>query len=164
MADVKDGGVDRASPEGSPGSQAFPDPRHSRSCVNCYQRKVRCDRKSPCNHCARGGLRCIYPGAERGLPKKATSLHDVSGRLERLERLLVEALGGDTIRAGSGKDSQRPSSRNETLVVPEVSIKSARSCSSRCRPWEALLQAGNRAHYVDNTNLLDLFQDVCHQN
>ncbi|KAJ4324268.1 hypothetical protein N0V84_003971 [Fusarium piperis] len=87
---------------------------------------------------------------------------DISDRLERLESLLMEALGRD-----SGEHALAP---KQEARVQESQIQEARSVAVpptkptylndvSSRPWEALLQAGNRAHYVDNTNLLDVFQD-----
>ncbi|KAJ3528034.1 hypothetical protein NM208_g10410 [Fusarium decemcellulare] len=149
----------RDSRQGSPSrSQALSDLRRKhRSCVSCYRRKVRCNRTLPCIPCARAGLECTYPSSNRSTSNRPPSLQDVSDRPERLETLLVEALSRDAVEDDRGSGNQALGSGGE--VIPEPSIEPAHSRKSCSRPWEALLQAGNRAHYMDNTNLLDLFQD-----
>lgn len=61
-----------------------------RSCLRCHERKVRCDKGSPCNKCLRLGVTCQYPGprrAKRRAPK--TTVTDVVTRLEQLERSIA---------------------------------------------------------------------------
>lgn len=61
-----------------------------RSCLRCHERKVRCDKGSPCNKCVRLGVTCQYPGprrAKRRPPK--TTVTDVVTRLEQLERSIA---------------------------------------------------------------------------
>ncbi|KAB5582952.1 hypothetical protein GE09DRAFT_286411 [Coniochaeta sp. 2T2.1] len=36
-----------------------------RSCIRCHERKVRCDKESPCVACVRAEAQCRYPGPER---------------------------------------------------------------------------------------------------
>ncbi|RAL14766.1 Zn(II)2Cys6 transcription factor [Aspergillus homomorphus CBS 101889] len=40
-----------------------------RSCVRCNQRKVGCDKQSPCGRCVKAGLECVHPGEKRA-PRK----------------------------------------------------------------------------------------------
>lgn len=61
-----------------------------RSCLRCHERKVRCDKGSPCNKCVRLGVPCQYPGpmrVKRRAPK--TTVTDVVTRLEQLERSIA---------------------------------------------------------------------------
>lgn len=164
MAQIKDSAVDQGSPHESPQSQASAEHRRQhRSCVNCYQRKVRCNRILPCTPCARAGLQCVYPTTARAASNKAPSLQDISDRLERLESLLLETLGRNSTEhalAPKQETQVQESQIREARVVPVPTTKPTYLNDVSSRPWEALLQAGNRAHYVDNTNLLDLFQDV----
>ncbi|KAK0105968.1 hypothetical protein ONS95_004477 [Cadophora gregata] len=69
--------------------------RLERSCVLCHQRKIRCDKKSPCRNCSRADVLCYYPEPEQILrrPPK-TTIADVSARLARLERT-ISALFND---------------------------------------------------------------------
>lgn len=36
-----------------------------RSCIRCHERKVRCDKTTPCVACGRAEVLCQYPGPER---------------------------------------------------------------------------------------------------
>jgi hypothetical protein len=38
-----------------------------RSCVVCRNRKVRCDKQSPCSNCRRANIACVFPSADRPL-------------------------------------------------------------------------------------------------
>jgi hypothetical protein len=40
-------------------------PEKPRSCIVCRNRKVRCDKQSPCSNCRRGNIPCTYPTGER---------------------------------------------------------------------------------------------------
>jgi hypothetical protein len=51
----------------------------TRSCILCRQRKVRCDKESPCSNCRNANLACRYPSADP-VPRWAR-------RLDRIERL-----------------------------------------------------------------------------
>ncbi|KAK4212539.1 hypothetical protein QBC37DRAFT_192129 [Rhypophila decipiens] len=49
-------------------SSAGPSPAANpkqRSCVTCRARKVRCNKASPCSHCQRAGIVCVYPTPDR---------------------------------------------------------------------------------------------------
>jgi hypothetical protein len=37
----------------------------ARSCIVCRNRKVRCDRQTPCSHCRRANISCVYPSTDR---------------------------------------------------------------------------------------------------
>ncbi|KAJ5682413.1 hypothetical protein N7462_005578 [Penicillium macrosclerotiorum] len=68
-----------------------------RSCLRCHERKVRCDKGSPCNKCLRLNVSCQYPGprrAKRRPPK--TTVTDVVARLEQLERSIMTLAGNKT--------------------------------------------------------------------
>jgi hypothetical protein len=36
-----------------------------RSCIRCHERKVRCNKETPCISCVRSDVPCRYPGPER---------------------------------------------------------------------------------------------------
>ena len=36
-----------------------------RSCVVCRNRKVRCDKQSPCSNCSRANVACVFPSIDR---------------------------------------------------------------------------------------------------
>lgn len=57
-----------------------------RSCVICRQRKVRCDKQSPCSNCRRANVACIFPSTDRP-PRWA----------RRLERLTNNAAASNAL-------------------------------------------------------------------
>lgn len=72
------------------------------SCERCQQRKVKCDKDSPCGACRRAGLDCTAVHRQR-LPrgrnvKRTGKETDLKDRVARLEKLLR--------RGGSGLGSQ----------------------------------------------------------
>ncbi|QRD86795.1 hypothetical protein F9C07_1475465 [Aspergillus flavus] len=57
-----------------------------RSCNNCRQRKVRCDRKHPCEACLRSGKECVFPGPKRASRKlNRPPASELMARLRQLE-------------------------------------------------------------------------------
>ncbi|KAJ5917666.1 hypothetical protein N7466_011220 [Penicillium verhagenii] len=65
-----------------------------RSCLRCHERKVRCDKGTPCNKCSRLNVPCEYPGpkrVKRRAPK--TTSTDLVERLEQLERSITSIAG-----------------------------------------------------------------------
>ncbi|PYI01826.1 C6 transcription factor [Aspergillus sclerotiicarbonarius CBS 121057] len=86
-----------------------------RSCLRCHQRKVRCDKGSPCGSCVRANTSCQYPGpnrVKRRAPKVAHT--DVMARLESLERSIA-ALSGN--RPPPHVDSAAVSRNNASVPV-----------------------------------------------
>ncbi|KAH8821960.1 fungal-specific transcription factor domain-containing protein [Xylogone sp. PMI_703] len=55
------------------------------ACIECYKRKIRCDRLSPCAHCRRAELDCRYKSP---LPPKRRKQYENIVRLERLEQIV----------------------------------------------------------------------------
>lgn len=132
-------------------SSNIPDP--GRSCISCHKRKVRCDRKLPCTQCVRSNWSCSYPTPDRETAKKVSPFQDITTRLERLEAKLLEAVDKQSFTQPSPAEKSSP-------IVSEHQPKRARTRQPDPSRWEVLLRHGNQVHYVDNTNLLDLFQDV----
>ena len=127
-----------------------------RSCINCHKRKVRCDRKTPCSQCVRSKWSCIYPNLDQETAKRSSPLQDITSRLDRLESRLLEVLEKQTSALSLPGESSQPNS--------EPAGKRVRIERTDSQRWEVLLRHGNRVHYVDNRNLLDLFQDVLNCN
>jgi Fungal Zn(2)-Cys(6) binuclear cluster domain len=63
----------------------------SRSCITCSRRKVKCDKKSPCYHCAKAKVDCVFPppGRASRRPRK-TNDGNVYERLRRLESFIQD--------------------------------------------------------------------------
>jgi len=60
-------------------------PPNPRSCITCRRRKVKCDKKTPCSHCVRARIECVFPGPRRA-PRKSRKPPD-GELLDRLRRL-----------------------------------------------------------------------------
>ncbi|PVH74877.1 hypothetical protein DL98DRAFT_602819 [Cadophora sp. DSE1049] len=100
-------GTAASPPNSTIGSQTSKQKRLDRSCVLCHQRKIRCDKKSPCGNCRRVDVLCHYPEAEQTVrrPHK-TTINDVSARLARLERTILAM--SKAWPGGGGGHSQSP--------------------------------------------------------
>ncbi|KAF5545372.1 hypothetical protein FMEXI_6120 [Fusarium mexicanum] len=66
------------------------------SCVTCRRRKIRCDRKEPCNNCIRTNIDCHFPVTGR-IPRRtrdaktpAQKQSELLSRLRRLESVVTE--------------------------------------------------------------------------
>ncbi len=60
------------------------------SCIRCHERKVRCDKTTPCMTCVRSNVPCRYPGPERSKRRsQKTASAKVASRLEVLERTVA---------------------------------------------------------------------------
>lgn len=84
-----------AQPERAPQSRSSA-PRVRLSCEACRQRKVKCDKLSPCTSCVRLGFQCV-PVERARLPRGRTSRHpervahtdrELADRVAKLEHLL----------------------------------------------------------------------------
>ena len=62
------------------------------SCLTCRQRKIKCDKLSPCSGCQKSKFSCSYPSQPHSKTRKAGSNQALKLRLEKLEDL-VQTLG-----------------------------------------------------------------------
>lgn len=156
--------VDYGEPSDQPSmdeSQAPPSPtasvrqkRAERSCLLCHQRKIRCDKRSPCTNCARADVLCCYPGPERSgrrLPK--STIAEVAARVTRLERTIA-AISKDTSHTNSNLDqSSDAKSPPGEVSINEISVP--RDC-----PGEILVQDGLSTRYVNEAILSRVLEEV----
>ena len=86
----------------SPGSSQRNQGQHPLSCTHCRQRKIKCDKKSPCSPCSRSNLHCVFPERARHPKKKSASSKatndELMRRLGRMEELIdkMKVEGKDT--------------------------------------------------------------------
>jgi hypothetical protein len=69
------------------------------SCELCRERKVKCDKRTPCSNCAKSGLQCV-PIHRKRLPRgrhaqSRSSEDNIEKRLRKLENML-ENLNGSS--------------------------------------------------------------------
>lgn len=84
-----------------------------RSCINCRQRKIKCDRQHPCCNCIRSKLECVFP-IGRGRAVKKPRIQSVGPLLDRLHRL-----ESTMARLKKERDLNSPSTTKEALDIPD---------------------------------------------
>ncbi|KAJ5082514.1 hypothetical protein N7532_011557 [Penicillium argentinense] len=110
-----------------------------RSCLRCHERKVRCDKGSPCNKCVRLGEVCEYPGPRRvkRRPPK-TKVTDVVARLEQLERSIATLAGNSSAVQTRRQQPQQPlPSAGPTSVPTAAQRNDIGTASSHRSPRES---------------------------
>lgn len=97
---------------------------HSRPCVGCRKRKVKCDKTRPCANCSRSKQLCTYDTIDAG-PSNAASSYDtvnatdgdIRARLARLEELMAKLMVGEGALGSAGRGanfSPEPSNRSQS--------------------------------------------------
>jgi hypothetical protein len=111
--------------EGSPAEsitlESRPSPHQSKrpACILCQQRKVKCDRKSPCSHCVKAQAECQL---QSGLRKRKKRFAEAE-LLERLRRYEVhlKAYGADLNAINEGvQPVKEKNTIEETAEEPEA--------------------------------------------
>ncbi|KAF2092289.1 hypothetical protein K490DRAFT_23165, partial [Saccharata proteae CBS 121410] len=80
------------------------------SCINCRQRKIRCDKRVPCGACQRSGAECTFPSQRAPRRKQNRRNEELLRRLDHLEGL-VDRLGGEV--AVSARAGESPYAKQE---------------------------------------------------
>jgi hypothetical protein len=80
-----------------------------RSCTVCRNRRVRCDKQSPCSNCRRAGVACTFPSSDRP-PRWA----------RRFERAKDVASNGPALHTDPDVDNVEDRIRNLEQVVQEL--------------------------------------------
>ena len=92
-------------------------PRVRLSCEACRQRKVKCDKLSPCTSCQRLGFKCV-PVERARLPRGRTrrapervngSDKELADRVAKLEQLLKKVATERDSRSGNGEETSSSS-------------------------------------------------------
>lgn len=98
---------------------------HSRSCVTCRKRKVKCDKRHPCSNCNKAAIECVFPGPGRA-PRRSRKAPDTEllARLRRLEGV-VQSLG-------KGDDE------NDETVIEPVNVKNAKPQATQTNEAEGV--------------------------
>ncbi|KAF5984940.1 hypothetical protein FBULB1_3133 [Fusarium bulbicola] len=103
------------------------------SCVTCRRRKIRCDRKEPCNNCIRTNIDCHFPVTGR-IPRRtrdaktpAQKQSELLSRLRRLESVVTEL-------AAQVKDENGAKTMGQITVDKEPTESSWATSSSSLDP------------------------------
>lgn len=136
--------------------------RVSKACVQCRQRKIKCDGQVQCKHCKSAGKECIYPQNTIRKPKAKTAVKKVSktqsmetlnNRIAKLEQLICNLT--DKLVPGEGTADLSPLNTLEEEEESTVSSleTSPNPGSSKPSLLDPLLpsQSGFVFHETDGT-------------
>ena len=131
------------------------------SCVTCRRRKIRCDRKDPCQHCVKAGIECHFPVTGR-LPRRSRDPHGLTKtplekeselltRIRRLESLVTELAG--QLEDGNQQHQDQPQQQlrgsiadaSASIVTPSDSYRSSSSSGPHGGVTSLSLASGNEA-------------------
>jgi hypothetical protein len=138
-----------------------------RSCEICHQRKIRCDKRSPCSNCVRGNNFCRYPRTERQ-PRRPhkTTITEVSARLSQLERTLATIAKGNSrppkrFEADEDESTTRDDAKDSPLRKVFVDSESHEIHSEdRVSTEEMLVEDGGSSCYVNEALLFRILAEV----
>jgi hypothetical protein len=128
----------------SPSSQSQPPkPQRVLACVRCQQRKVKCDRRFPCQHCTASRVPCVPATlTTRGQRRRRFPERELLERLRKYEDLLrqnninFEPLHKDTARQGENDSPHKHRGEESDEDPPEVGGSPATTVGSE-RVYEA---------------------------
>lgn len=142
-------------PSSTTGSVASKQRRLNRSCVLCHQRKIRCDKNSPCGNCRRGDLLCQYPEAEQPVRRPhRTTINDIAARLARLERI-VSAIAKSSPGMLAGDSLELASAIDAKAGLHDADIKEGMVSPER------LIQGDSSSRYINESLLSHILEEVC---
>ncbi|KAH0841985.1 hypothetical protein FOPE_06962 [Fonsecaea pedrosoi] len=98
----------------TPPTTSTPTPK-LRSCLVCRNRKVRCDKQSPCSNCRRANIACVTPATDRP-PRWARRLHQLTNKAPVLNAPATQDANPDL-------DKVMERVRNLELLVKELSFQ-----------------------------------------
>lgn len=96
---------------------------NKRSCRRCNEKKVRCNRRSPCNHCIKVKETCIFPEEKRA-PRQLNRppVSELLARLKELEAEVDELRSKESDALSSTKSSPKPHEVPEKLEFNAFSL------------------------------------------
>ncbi|EXJ54503.1 hypothetical protein A1O7_09843 [Cladophialophora yegresii CBS 114405] len=100
------------------------------SCIRCFERKVKCDKQSPCSNCVKSNIECIFrvPPAPRRR-RKRTQEDLLLARLKKCEELLkskgIDIDNPDTVPGPASLESPPLTQPGSQPLSPEVSSTAA---------------------------------------
>lgn len=88
-------------------------PQRVLACVLCQQRKVKCDRKSPCANCVRSEVECVQGHLAQRPRRRRFPERALLERLRKYENLLRQNdIPFEPLHKGSGEEIQPVNARN----------------------------------------------------
>lgn len=148
---------DSANPVASPSRVEARRYNVERSCIRCHQRKIRCDKSTPCSACVKSdnAESCHYPGLER-VKRKARKQNNAT-LVQQVERL--EQIVSDSLRQNTQSDRDHP--------TPQASLSSSEHKSGDGDSGRGssnftglLIEDGNFVRYVNDHVLSHILEKV----
>ncbi|TDZ67972.1 Aurofusarin cluster transcription factor aurR2 [Colletotrichum trifolii] len=141
-------------------------PTHVLACVFCHQRKIRCDRKSPCSNCIKTDQPCVPSKRAPAGAGRRRVVKDLLDRLHQCESLLSQVAPHDAEGRPAVDVASPPAStwRDGTSVDSPasswVSYEEARKDSSRRPSGKIVVDEGRRTYMESplHSNVLDHLQ------
>ena len=111
-----------------------PKPQRILACVLCQQRKVKCDRKFPCNHCIKDKVQCV-PAQQMPRRRKRLTEQELTEKLRQYEDLLrrnniVVELAEDMNTEGAVTDDGAPGSSSTSQAYLDSVANTAEQSSN----------------------------------
>ena len=120
---------------------------HSRvtySCVRCSSRKVKCDRKKPCNQCLKRDEDCIFNTQPPQRKRKRVKVQNLTNRLKYYESLL-QTQGFNLAKLSDALEPEPQGKPSQNTVIVPRDIQPQLDSSVRTRAEQ----------YVDETQAPD---------
>jgi hypothetical protein len=120
------------------------------SCLPCRQRKVKCDRHTPCSNCLRAGKDCSFVPPVRGKRKKTKIPKEgLHAKLRRYEELL-RSYGADIEPSEAGADDSDLDAGSQLDVEMAEDTKSERRVKiDSVAPEEKFVTKDGSSRYFD---------------
>ncbi|KAF3810886.1 Aurofusarin cluster transcription factor aurR2 [Colletotrichum gloeosporioides] len=133
-----DNGLDQVSP----GALMGTDGPHVLACVFCHQRKIKCDRKSPCANCIKADQPCIPSTRAPAGAGRRRVVKDLLERLNQCESLLSQVAPRDA--EGRPFTSETPPAFRDVMTTASAAAADSPSMMSYVSYEEARKQPDQR--------------------
>lgn len=119
------------------------------SCLACRQRKVKCDRHSPCSNCAKSAQQCLFVPPTRGKRKRTkTPREGLHAKLRRYEELL-KSHGVEIRPCSDGEESDSESVSEPRLHTPVEEGPSDEQSYYTLKPNPRIIHKERSSRYID---------------
>ena len=120
------------------------------SCLPCRQRKVKCDRHTPCSNCVRAGKQCSFVPPVRGKRKRTKPPREgLHAKLRRYEELL-RSYGAPIEPSEAGADDSDLDAGSQLDVeMTEGTRSKSRGPTAAAAPEERFVSKDGSSRYFD---------------
>lgn len=155
--------------QATPSGAAYrpPKPQRILACVLCQQRKVKCDRKFPCNHCTKAKVQCV-PAQQMPRRRRRPTEQELTDRLRQYEALLrknniavdnADDMDTEDLVADSGIDPDSSTSQGYLNKVANAEVKSEEQPAGEVKNfWDAMHQRNPESR--DTTESANIDSDL----